>query len=400
MRDFVFSVAIFLSTLFFSITSLFGVSYSGSSSSNVYVYISAGVALISVLLVLIDFLKNAYVSLSELVSCFIIVNFALIGAVSGYHSSPMFGQFVLFCVPSSFIALYYARRKTISSIVKWLDVWMLVISLSFIVTMPALVGDVIDQTAWYSQTMSYDAACAVLLNLYLMVYGKQYVRFKFFSSSFYKMACWLLLLVQLVALFLGGGRGAIVVVFVGAISLMHTFRKRFHKSFMFFIVAISFLVAGFYLIYQKGDGGFTYVLEKNMSRSFSMFDNGETMYDRTSGRNTVYSESIHAIEESPIVGYGLFRYVEQIKPQPYPHNIVLEWALQYGVLFAVICLCMVILLINKFRRIKKNDSRLVVLTPLMVVPFVQLLFSGSYLQTPLFWFIVIFLFNYKPCYSK
>ena len=189
MRDFVFSVAIFLSTLFFAITSLFGVSYFGSSSSNVYVYISAGVALISVLLVLIDFLKNAYVSLSELVSCFIIVNFVLIGAVSGYYSSPMFGQFVLFCVPSSFIALYYARRKTISSIVKWLDVWMLVISLSFIVTMPALVGDVLNQTAWYSQTMSYDAACAVLLNLYLMVYGKQYVRFKFFSSSFYKMAC-------------------------------------------------------------------------------------------------------------------------------------------------------------------------------------------------------------------
>lgn len=396
MKDFIFSVAIFWSALFFSITSLWGISYVGSSSSGVYVYISAGVAFLSILTVAVDFLKNSYLSSSEIISCFIMLVFISIGVISGYYSSSMFGQFILFCVPATVVALYYARRKSISSIVKWIEVWMVVLTLSFFVTIPALVGNVMDQTAWYSQTMSYDAACAILLNLYLMMYGDQYIRFKFFSSSFYKIACWFLLLIQLVALFMGGGRGAVVVVFVGVLFLIPTIRKRFHNSSVIIVVAIAFLLVGFYMIYQKGDSGITYVLEKNMTRSYSMFDKSLSLYDRTSGRNTVYSESVQAIMESPIVGYGLFKYVEQIKPQPYPHNLILEWALQYGILFAIVCVCVIVHIIRKFRRHKRNDNQLVMMTPLMAVSFTQLMFSGSYLQTPLFWFVIIFVFNYKP----
>jgi O-antigen ligase len=376
--------------------SLLGKRYGGSSFSGIYVYLSVGVALLGILLVLRDFFKNAYLTLSEFVSCLILFLFILIGVFTGYYSSSMFGQFVLFCIPSAMVALYYARRNSVSSIVKWIDVWMLVLSASFFIKIPALVSNVMNQTAWYSQAMSYDAACAILLNLYMMVFGKQYVRFNFFNSSFYKTARWFLLLLQFVALILGGGRGAIVVVIVGVICLMPTLRKQIHQGFFVFFVAVLFLIVGFYFVYQKGDNSFTYVLDKNLTRSFSMLDDSKTMYERTSGRNYVYSNSIDAIVKSPFIGYGLFRYVEEIRPQPYPHNILLEWALQYGILFAIVCLFFVFVLIHKYNIGRKRNNQLAILTPMMVVSFVQLLFSGSYMQTPLFWFVILFLFNYKP----
>ena len=118
------------------------------------------------------------------------------------------------------------------------------------------------------------------------------------------------------------------------------------------------------------------------------------MYDRTSGRNYVYQDAIKAIENNPL-GYGMFSYEKQLPEQPYPHNLFLEWAMQWGVLYAIFQILFILLLFIYFRRWLLRDESLIILVPIIVYQFTLLLFSGSYMQEPLYWFSIAFLLSFN-----
>ena len=59
----------------------------------------------------------------------------------------------------------------------------------------------------------------------------------------------------------------------------------------------------------------------------------------------------------------------------------------------------IIVLIISIKRayfIIKIERNLLFLVPLFIYPFVNLLFSGSYLMTGMFWFVLVFVLIYKP----
>ena len=316
------------------------------------------------------------------------------GVISDYVNSSMFKQFALFCIPASLLGFKYGELGTISSLVKYIDFFVIVLSVAFVLMMRNLVQLVGDGLASYSQTMSYYASLTILLNIFLLKYGHLYNRFKFFRTGIYKIISCLLLFPQLLALVMGGGRGATVVFILG---LFLIFIKDFIKNAHIFIRAVFIIMVVITIIPKLnyfGIDGAADVVGKNFGRIIAVGEAGVDVYDRTSGRNFVYQDAIKAIEDNPL-GYGMFSYEKQLPDQPYPHNIVLEWTMQWGVFYALFQIVFLTLLFKHYRCCLLKDESLVILMPILVYQFTALLFSGSYMQEPFYWFSITFLLNYN-----
>ena len=80
---------------------------------------------------------------------------------------------------------------------------------------------------------------------------------------------------------------------------------------------------------------------------------------------------------------------------PYPHNIFLEFLLQGGVIYLTFWIILFAKLFKKFKQLLRKDDTNFFLIPISVFPFIQLLASGTYLESGLFWFTIAYVFNYK-----
>lgn len=115
---------------------------------------------------------------------------------------------------------------------------------------------------------------------------------------------------------------------------------------------------------------------------------GGINWEGTSGRDVVYLNTIHLIEQRPVLGYGLYGMWDVINY--YPHNLFLEVLLQGGIVYLIIFSWMLLLFVRKLFRMVKTDRRYRILGILFLYPFVMLMFSGTYLNTSQFWFAVVF----------
>jgi O-antigen ligase len=118
---------------------------------------------------------------------------------------------------------------------------------------------------------------------------------------------------------------------------------------------------------------------------------GGINWEGTSGRNVVYQTTLQLIEQRPILGYGLFGMWDVYSS--YPHNLFLEVLLQGGVFYLLIALIVLFYFAIKLAHLIRKDMRFRILIVLFIYPFVMLMFSGTYLSTPMFWFVIIYVMN-------
>ena len=140
---------------------------------------------------------------------------------------------------------------------------------------------------------------------------------------------------------------------------------------------------------------------KGMERSFSyVSDSGAIDMSQTSERDVVYQGLFQLIDNMPLNGYGFFHLYEVCQrsiQQHYPHNIFFEVLLQGGyLLFFVFCVIYAIFLKKIFNTIILHNKSICVL-PLITYPLIELLFSGTYIKSALFWFVVIYILNQDKC---
>lgn len=392
MKDLVYVSALFLSPLFFAVNAIVGVQYYGSTESNLYITITVFFFIICILSFFFNHSRTKKYSLSFYLSYLIIIGITINGIIVGKITSSMYRQFVVFCVPASMIGMYYARKGSIESMVKWLDWLMILLSVSFVFAVKNLLLNIADNTGHYSQTLSYDASLALLLNLFLLSYGDKYKRFRIFNIKLYKYICYAIFPLQFAILLIGGGRGAVITFFVGLIVCVLQLKKPLIKILKYFVYFFIIAICVNYLLINFLNIDVINVLALNAERSFSFFDSGLSSFDRTSGRDFLYRQSVELILARPLWGYGLFGYVTYISP--YPHNLILEWALQGGLLFMLIIAFMNIFLIIKMQKYIKHNPKDIMFILFIVLAYVPLIFSGSYLQSPLFWFVIMYMSNY------
>lgn len=392
MKDLVYVSTLFLSPIFFAIIAIIGVQYYGSTESNLFITIAVLFFIICIISFFINHLKKNQHKLSFYLSIIIIVGITLNGIIVGKITSTMYRQFVVFCIPASMIGLYYAERGSIGSMVKWLDWLMILLSVSFVFVVKNLLLNIADNTGHYSQTLSYDASFAILLNLFLLSNGDKHKRFRIFNIKLYKYLCYALFPLQFAILLIGGGRGAVITFFVGLIVCVLQLKKPLIKILKYFVFFFIIAICVNYLLINFLNIDVINVLARNAERSFNFLDSSLSSFDRTSGRDFLYRQSVELILARPFWGYGLFGYVTYISP--YPHNLILEWALQGGLLFMLIIVFMNLFLIIKMQKYIKHNPKNIIFILFIVLAYVPLIFSGSYLQSPLFWFVIMYMSNY------
>lgn len=307
-------------------------------------------------------------------------------------ATTFFGYFLAFSLPAIFAAVYSSKLRTLFDMTKLLEVLMLLMTLSIIikVIIPYFQGQrlLTFAGAVYHQTGSYLAAFAFGLNLYFLFEGQYHERFKFFKSLLYRYFCYLLLLVQALGFILPGGRGGAVlgVVYFLYITLSQVTRRNLRtlaKAFVLVVFFAAVIILSWPLLMQND------VFRVGYSRATQFIaPGGGINWEGTSGRDALYLNTVHLIEQRPVLGYGLYGMWDVINY--YPHNLFLEVLLQGGIVYFVLFLWILLLFVRKLLRMINIDRRFKVLGVLFLYPFVMLMFSGTYLNTSQFWFVLVY----------
>ena len=396
MKDLIFLVAIFASFIYFAFISILGLDPEESSAGMTYKVYCIIVFLLSIITYISSF-SIKHINSKQFVSFLIIFIYIVTGLLSGYANDKSWLVLVAFCLPATCIAVYYAERKTIYKMVKWLDLLIVFFAVSLFFSVTKLYVNILDGTSYYSQQLSYLAAYCFIIDLFLIVFGSNFQRFCFFETKPYKIISLLLLPYFLLIQFFAGGRGAVGTLVAGIIAIIYIYKKNYSHIKLNYTRAVLILVGCASLLSLWAPRDTSEMFTENIGRAFSFFSSDMDMYDKTSGRDEVYRAALDMISEKPIIGYGLFGYKD--KPYSfskigYPHNIFLEVLLQGGMCFLLIFVLYLFSTVQKLLKIVKNKYQSVVAL-FFVFSMTLLLFSGSYVENPFFWFSFIFIFNFR-----
>lgn len=305
-------------------------------------------------------------------------------------------SWVAYSIPGALIGILLAKYDAGDYFAKWLEPIMLFLTAEGIRSMSLILAVSYTEVNEYGigvQSLSYYCAFAFAINLYFLLFGNELKdRFKYAQTSIYKAISVVLLVVQIVVSLSSGGRGGFVLAVISAAVLVYKkFTKRgsnvLSTSLMFAMMIAALLVIVSLLPENISDA-----VSTGSKRTFSYITNEGIDMSQTSNRDDVYGDAWIDIQKKPILGYGLLMKGSFIE-KSWPHNIFLEVLLQGGVVYMIFFLIVMISLYKKLRLMLKRGHSLFIVT-IALYPGVMLLFSGSYIATELFWFVVSYIYCY------
>lgn len=393
MKQFWFVLATQANILFFAIMSILGIVYRGSEESNSYILFCGLSSVIAMILVVAAELRNKRkrsTFMYFLPLLFYMIEYFRTAGI--YSDVPYLNRntlvFLCFSIPAIFVGTHLANTDSFKESRKWFQVFMFVISIGLFFSFPKLrSSEIVSLSGSSYQAYSYMAAYCFGVNFYGLL-EKELFQFKRFSIILVKAIRVFLLVLQIMSVFLGGGRGAVVLLVVSFVVLLGFKGTSFIKIAGYLVIITVVLLLGL----RSMDSTLSDILGRGLERSFSYINNGIVDINET-GRELVYEEAIKSIQRRPVFGYGLLGY---LVPENYvfaysPHNFFLEVLLQGGILYLLFVLSILVYLARKLFRIIRLDSDFSFLIPLALYPMISLQFSGDYLTTPMFWFCVSFI---------
>lgn len=384
--------------IFFSLIHIFGIKYTGASESNMYIIFCILFAFSSLLIIFFNwgrqkFRLNSY----QYIFLFLPILITILFLKENSGNAQIFRIYriyLIFCAVASYIGIYYAKNGYgyNRSIKYWiLLMWVLTIGTAIPLFLYLLTDKYAGSIDGY-QTLSYAASLAYSLNLFFILYKKKIELFSFCHHPIYKIISIVLLILQVLCVFIAGGRGGFVVIAFASIMLFYYGIKLSVVNGKYVLLAlIAFIVVVVTVIPMISKNEF---IANGMDRVFSYISPSGIDMKKTSGRDIVFNIAISQIKERPLVGYGIFKYTLHMKPYTYPHNIVLEILLAGGVIYLLL---MVLISYVFYRRmiylVKANYSHVLLLS-IFSFTFVGLMASGTYLTTPFFWFLGAYVFSF------
>lgn len=410
IANFLLTLSLFASTVFFLIIPLFGLSYLGSEDSPLYMITIVSLSLFSMSYIIAYEFSNSKKAFGTILPYFFPIVVLLIYIIEsalymdmGKLSLKMLNLFFANSVPSIFIANYVCRYNKLGEILKNFEIIAIFSSIGLIYSLPSMYMMVDYDTSIGGggghQTISYGGAicfCYFFINTFGS--NTQY-RYHFLCNKIIYVIEIVLMVATAGICIIGGGRGGAVLLVTNLIlSSIIIFRKYIWRT----IILSTLIVGLFYFLFSLplfSDNMISEMFTKGMERSFSYIsDTGSIDMSQTSERDVVYQGLFKLIDNMPINGYGFFHLYEVCErtiQQHYPHNIFFEMLLQGGyLLFMVICFFFVRFINNLYNFLKISDMSACVL-PFITYPLVELLFSGTYIKSALFWFTIVYIFNYK-----
>ena len=386
IKNFIFIFSLVANMLFFCMSSLVGSTFEGSESSPIYKLFMAGVGGMVIAMTFYDLLQG---KIRTTLSFWVLLVLLPIFVIGSYYIET--GAYIINKENASLYLLYmlcfsytaccsgiYVAHLGIGKFAKYLDVIMLIITMSFFGAIVSSIGGPASVGGTNYQLMSYMGAFAFNINMCMILWGNRYERFKLFRGEKWNMVAYGLLVVQLLTCLISGGRGGFLVIVTGSVYMLYRSKKLGRALTLGVFALIVSMAAG-----KFSDSDLAMRLQQSTMRTFNYMGGDSEQMKKVSGRSTVYEEAIEHIKEDNYMGRGLFRCINE----GYPHNFILEVMVQGGIIYLVFWLVMLIILIMKGNQLVVNQEAYI-LIPFTIYPFIQLLFSGTYITTPQFWFVI------------
>lgn len=391
---FVLFVNLYLSEFFFSICAILGLDFYSEEADTVPYFVYT--YMIMDVIVLISFLRKLIMYGANLIdySSFLLIATVLIlfflDPPSWHEGVTIFKSFVAKSIPAMMVASIVSARFKLAYLIRNFDILVVLLSIAMILNFPKyLLGSIAIGGAGY-QALAYFSAIAFSLNLYMIVAGDDTNRYEIFKSEVYKLLSYFFLAVQVVTCLISGGRGGAVLIIASTLFLFWRFlRDKLSKLFLFIVFFLSFA----YFVSTLMPNEYGEILQKGFERSFSYITESGVDMSATSNRDLTYTASLNAIAKSPVVGYGLFKYIDVNKF--YPHNFFLEILMQGGCVYMIVMLTFLVYLYSKYNSLTRVNVLFTSIGIIAIYPFFYLLFSGSYIGNPIFWFSIFLILHYN-----
>ena len=229
-------------------------------------------------------------------------------------------------------------------------------------------------------------------NMYVAYNLLPSIMYLFYYAS-YKVGkiYWIIAFSSLVIMFIFGTRGPVLcaMVFLATYLLHKTITSHKKSNYVLLVLAIVALIV--FYIYDDlltdivnfvasifGKFGFS-------TRIFDFFISGEVT--ESLGREYLKQETIRAILDNPIKGYGITG--DQYLLGVYCHNLILEMWCHFGILGGSLVLCILFLLsIIALVRSYNSLKLFYFVVMMMSMVYVKLMLSSSYTLEPYFFFMI------------
>lgn len=221
--------------------------------------------------------------------------------------------------------------------------------------------------------------------------------------KFQKLVTLLLLIFSFIRILIEGNRSSLIVcVLVLLFYEINKFRKSHSlrnlarlmfggSALLYFIINIKnilILVNG----YMNSIGVYSY----SITRYINMLSGGlASLVSESAGRDVIARQAIDLIGKSNLMpnGIGYFSFATGIV---YPHNIILEIAIDFGIIGIISLIIITLLILRKKIYIGKKDKLYkYIVAMIFIYSLTRLMFSGRYLTEPLLWIGIGLVVFYK-----
>lgn len=386
-----------MSEVFFSVSTIIGYEYLGSDSSSVYVIYNIVMFGIAVAFFIVDSVKNNLIfnKSSIIVLCIPAITTLIFLLEKLMNSIDEIGMtryfyFILWPFSSMLMGIYISKKNRYKDLLRSLDLIIIIFTISSIkiLQLVYMTGTRVSIGGATYQYAGYIISLALGLNLYFMIYGETISRYSFTKTKLYKYISIIMLLIQFITVLLTGARGPMILSIIYVLLAIQNSLKVKKRFFKFIWGTVCMLII------------FSFVwpsliemprFQNSIARIFSYISVDGIDLSQTSGRDIIYGRAIEKILQSPLVGYGLFGAYTVFGG--YAHNIIFDILLQGGICFLGIPITFFIIILRKLYKIIKWNYEYVFLIFLAMQPIIMLLFSGTYLNNSLFWFLISFILS-------
>ena len=398
MKNVIILCTLFFQVLFFSVCGIIGYTYEGFESTPIYRTLIMIMGALSLFFTISNVKTRTtsyffYLFLLPLIVYLIyLVEVSLHYEISNLTSSRLIVM-LGFIYPSLSVAIYMAYYG-INQFAKWIQIAMIIITIASLLSVrDTLVGQLLHEGGANYQELAYYSAFAFCINLCFIIYGEKLEVFPFFKTKVYKIASYILLIIQLIGCLITGGRGGFVLLTTCSVYML----LRAHMGKNLLRVVLLSTVIGLLFTIIMNDSSLFSILGESTQRTFSYITSEGIDMSETSQRDVVYTDAIRYIENHGYMGGGIFKSYYDIRR--YPHNIFLEFLEQGGVIYLVFWIIIFIKALIKTHLIIKIDDEYLLL-PFIFYPMVQLQFSNSYLLNGYFWFVIAYVFTRSIILNK
>lgn len=393
VKYYIFTVELFCSQIFSALMGVLGREFSGSEGDSSYIFFCMFFTSLSIFIIIHDFIREQIkftkIELLLLSSPFFIIYLFILEQPIEEQATNMFMQYLLWCVPAITIGIYIGKKNSIKDLVIPLTVCAILLILGLSKAWLGNLGGFLVRRSTSGesyQAASYSAAISFSILLFLFLFKKLIPPI----VAKYRLFFLPLMFLCLIIIFLTGGRGGMVLVIVTTFVFLILYQKKNNIAFKTKVkIILSLLISIFILITYIHSNP---ILNETSQRVFSYISTEGVDMSQTSHRDEAYSKALKNINHSPVVGYGFFKYFDTNKN--YPHNIILEFLLQGGVIYLFLILLFSILYFRKLNIMIHHSLQNSIILIFLLYTLVKVMFSGSYISTGTFWFSISYVISY------